>query len=180
MKLPGKADDEVRFGVAIAVPEPHSAVLQEARASFGDPLAALIPPHVTLLGPTVRPIVARPDVHDHLDAVAAKHEPFTIHLRGTGTFRPVSPVVFVQVVAGIASCEQLEADVRSGILAEPREFNYHPHVTVAHELDDDALDHAFDSLADFEASFEVPAFWLFDHGEDGLWRPVREFRLGGG
>ena len=86
----------------------------------------------------------------------------------------------VQVVAGIASCEQLEADVRSGILAEPREFNYHPHVTVAHELDDDALDHAFDSLADFEASFEVPAFWLFDHGEDGLWRPVREFRLGGG
>lgn len=31
MRLPGKADDEVRFGVAIAVPEPHGSALQDAR-----------------------------------------------------------------------------------------------------------------------------------------------------
>lgn len=178
MRLPSKADDEVRFGVAIAVPEPHGSALQAARAGFGDPLADLIPPHVTLLGPTVRPVAASQEVDAHLRAVAAQHEPFTLQLRGTGTFRPVSPVVFVQVVAGIAGCEQLEADVRTGLLAEDREFNYHPHVTVAHELDDDALDLAFERLAGFDATFEVSAFWLFDHGVDGKWRPAQEYRLG--
>jgi len=179
MRLPGKADDEVRFGVAIAVPEPFGAALQAARESFGDPLARLIPPHVTLLGPTVRAAAGMDEVGDHLAAVAARHEPFELHLRGTGTFRPVSPVVFVQVAAGIAACERLEAEVRTGVLDEPREFNYHPHVTVAHEVDDAALDVAFVGLARFDASFEVESFSLFDHGEDGLWRPAREFRLGG-
>lgn len=178
MRLPGKSDDEVRFGVAIAVPEPHGGVLQSARAAFGDPLAALIPPHVTLLGPTVRPIASREQIDEHLREVASRHEPFELRLRGTGTFRPVSPVVFVQVVTGIAGCEQLEADVRSGILGERREFNYHPHVTVAHELDDAALDLAFERLADFDATFDVSAFWLFDHGPDDEWRPVREYPLG--
>ena len=178
MRLPEKSDDEVRFGVAIAVPEPHAAMLQAARASSGDSLAELIPPHVTLLGPTVRPREELDEIGAHLRAVAARHEPFALQLRGTGTFRPVSPVVFVQVVVGIAGCEQLEADVRSKVLAEPREFNYHPHVTIAHEVDDDALDLAFERLAGFDATFEVSAFWLFDHGVDGKWRPVQEYRLG--
>ena len=39
-------------------------------------------------------------VDEHLAAVAARHAPFVVHLRGTATFRPVSPVVFVQVVEG--------------------------------------------------------------------------------
>lgn len=178
MRLPGKADDEVRFGVAIAVPEPHGSALQDARESFGDPLARLIPPHITLLGPTVRAAAAREQIDAHLRDAARRHAPFTIHLRGTATFRPVSPVVFVQVVAGIAACEQLEADVRTGVLDEPREFNYHPHVTVAHEVDDAALDRAFAELSGFDAEFDVESFWLFDHGADGQWRPAREYRLG--
>jgi len=178
MRLPGKADDEVRLGVAIAVPEPYGPALQAARESFGDPLARLIPPHVTLVGPTVRAIDALADVEAHLASVAARHAPFTMRLRGTGTFRPISPVVFVQVAAGIPHCERLEADLRTGVLAEPREFNYHPHVTVAHELDDAALEAAFTGLERFDASFEVTSFSLFDHGEDGQWRPAREFRLG--
>ncbi len=178
MRLPGKTDDEVRFGVAILLPEPFGAALQAARESFGDPLARLIPPHVTLLGPTVRAAEALDTVVAHLTGVAAHHEPFSVRLRGTGTFRPVSPVVFVQVAVGIAECERLEAEIRTGVLAEPREFNYHPHVTVAHELDDAALDVAFEELDRFDAAFDVTSFSLFDHGEDGLWRPAREFRLG--
>lgn len=178
MRLPGKADDEVRFGVAIAVPEPLARDLQEARESFGDPLARLIPPHITLLGPTVRPATAQEEIDAHLHSVARRHAPFTVHLRGTATFRPVSPVVFIQVVDGIAACEQLERQVRTGVLAEPREFNYHPHVTLAHEVPDDALDRAFAELAGFDAELDVESFWLFDHGADGKWRPRQEYRLG--
>ncbi|MGC5413367.1 2'-5' RNA ligase family protein, partial [Streptomyces sp. DT225] len=42
----------VTLGVSIAVPEPYGSLLQERRASFGDPAAHGIPTHVTLLPPT--------------------------------------------------------------------------------------------------------------------------------
>lgn len=177
MRLPERVGDQVRIGVALQVPPPYGPHLQRARAGFGDPLAQDIPPHVTLLGPTVVSPSHLEEVGDHLTAVGKEHAPFTVHLRGTGTFRPVSAVVFVQVVAGIAECEQLERAVRSGPLEQELRFNYHPHVTVAHDVPDDALDRAFEELADFEARFMVDCIQVFEHGDDGVWRAVREFPL---
>jgi 2'-5' RNA ligase len=179
VRLPERTGDQVRIGVAIAVPAPHDAVLQAARAESGDPLAASIPPHVTLLGPTVLEPGQLDDVAAHLAHVAAGVDPFVLHLRGTGSFRPVSPVVFVQVAQGIAQCERLESAVRSGPLAQDLRFNYHPHVTVAHEVDDDALDRAFAQMAHYEAQFSVDAFQVYEHGDDGVWRPVRDYPLDG-
>ncbi len=40
------------------------------------------------------------DVEEHLAAIAGRSASYRIHLRGSGTFRPVSPVVFVNLVAG--------------------------------------------------------------------------------
>ncbi|WP_448631515.1 2'-5' RNA ligase family protein [Cellulomonas soli] len=180
MNLPERVDDEVRIGVSITVPEPWGTRLQDARAGFGDPAAEQIPSHITLLGPTVVRPELLPAIDEHLRELAARHEPFTLRLRGTGTFRPVSAVVFVQVVDGISGCERLEHDVRSGPLAQDVRFNYHPHVTVAHELPDDALDAAFEGLAGFDASFVVSAIHSYEHGDDGVWRPARDYPLGGG
>ena len=179
MRLPPRTDDQVRIGVAITVPAPFGPALQAARGRFGDPAAPLIPPHITLLGPTVVDLTDVALVEEHLTQVAARHEPFVVHLRGTGTFRPVSPVVFVQVVDGIAGCEGLERDVRSGPLTQELRFNYHPHVTVAHEVPDAALDAAFDEMAVYEARFDVTGLSLYEHGDDGVWRPERVFPLTG-
>ena len=57
--------------------------------------------------------------------------------------------------------------------------DYHPHVTVAHEVPDDQLDAAFAGLADFDASFVVDSFHSYAHGDDGVWRPARDFSLTG-
>lgn len=170
----------VTIGVAIPVPEPYGKQLQRWRAHFGDPLAAAIPAHVTLLPPSAVPMAAMPEVRRHLTAVAASHGRFNVHLRGTGTFRPVSPVVFVQLAEGVSQCELLEKSVRSGALARDVNFYYHPHVTVAHHLDDGALDKAFDTLAGFEARFTVDSFSLYEHGVDGVWRPVQCFAFASG
>jgi len=179
MNPTGPFADELRIGVAVSVPEPYAGELQAARARVGDPAADLIRPHITLLGPTVLPTAALPDAEEHLRAVAAAHAPFTVHLRGTATFRPVSPVVFVQVVEGIASCELLEVAVRSGVLDQELRFHYHPHVTIAHEVPDDALDRAFADMADFEARFDVAEIHVYEHGDDGMWRTIGAFPLGG-
>ena len=166
-------------GVAITVPEPHGPVLQAARESVGAPLALQIPPHVTLLPPTEIDEGTLAAFDEHLAAVASRHAPFAMALSGTGTFRPLSPVVFVQVAAGISNCELLETDVRGGPVERELEFNYHPHVTIAHNLEDALLDKAFDGLVDFRCTFEVRSFELFHQTDDGFWRPLRTYALEG-
>ncbi|UAL28704.1 2'-5' RNA ligase family protein [Nocardioides rotundus] len=165
------------IGVALAIPEPWARELQDYRTAVGDTTATQIPTHITLVPPTeVEGDLT--DVHEHLTRAALRHEPFTVHLRGTGTFRPVSPVVFVAVAQGISACEVLAAELRAGPLAQELSFPYHPHVTIAHHLEDAALDRAYAELADFECVFDADHFLLYVH-EDGIgWRPTREFPLG--
>ncbi len=105
--------------------------------------------------------------------------PFVVHLQGTATFRPVSPVVFVQLAQGSAGCAALERGVRSDVLDQVVHFDYHPHVTVAHEVPDEQLDAASHDLAGFDAAFLVDSFHSYAHGDDGVWRPVRDFSLTG-
>ena len=166
------------IGVSIAVPDPFGAALQEFRVALGDESAQHIPTHITLVPPAEVPEASLPAVEAHLAEVATSHQPFRVRLRGTGTFRPVSPVVFVGVVEGISSCEMLAADTRRGPLAVDAEFPYHPHVTVAHHLGDEELDRAFTELAGYEARFEVDQFWLYVHDERHGWRPTLAFGLG--
>ena len=179
MHLPPCNPDQVRIGVSIPVPQPFAAELHATRRAVGDRYADLIPPHITVIGPTVVDRSALPAVIEHLAAVAASTPAFHLHLSGTGTFRPISPVVFVNVVEGVSSCERLERAARSGPLATQTRFNYHPHVTIAHEVDDAALDQAFRSMRVFDAEFDVSAIWMYEHGDDGVWRPERSFELQG-
>lgn len=167
------------IGVAISIPQPYGDELTAWRKSFGDPLAASVPPHITLLPPTELDSVDLDLVEAHLNAVAASREPFVVHLRGTATFRPVSPVVFVALARGISDCETLSKAIRTGPLPGELPFPYHPHVTVAHELPEPVMDRAFEALAGYEADFVVDAFGLYEHGTDGVWRKHRDFGLGG-
>lgn len=165
------------IGVAIALPEPWATDLQEYRVDLGDDTAYSIPTHITLIPPTEVPKVELEDVVEHLAQVAAGQTAFRIHLRGTGTFRPVSPVVFVAVADGIAGCEQLAQQVRTGPLTMELGFPFHPHVTIAHHLDDAALDRAYDDLATFDCAFTATEFHLYLHNENEGWVPSRTFQL---
>ena len=110
--------------------------------------------------------------------VAADTEPFEVQLRGTGTFRPVSQVVFVAMAAGIAECERLADAIRTGPLWRELAHPYHPHVTVAHDVPGAALDAAYERLGGYTARFEVDHFTRYEHSGDGVWRPVRHYPLG--
>jgi 2'-5' RNA ligase len=174
----GPADDELTIGVAVEIPAPWAQLLQGARERFGDPLARAIPAHLTLLPPTVVQRIALTRSVGHLEEIGRGTAGFELVLAGTDTFRPVSPVVFVRVQEGGAACDRLQQAVRTGPLERELTFPFHPHVTVAHHLDDDALDRAAKELADFDAAFDVRDFVLYEHGTDGVWRPRRRFGFG--
>jgi 2'-5' RNA ligase len=168
------------IGVSIMIPEPWGAELQDWRSQFGDPLAGCIPPHVTLLPPTA---VEREDLEDistHLARVAMKLTPFELMLQGTGTFRPVSPVVFVKLGLGAGGCDRLQRLIRSGPLVRDLSFPYHPHVTVAHNVPEPNMDRAMKSLDTYRVNFTVTEFGLFEQGSEGVWRQQRRYPFGDG
>jgi 2'-5' RNA ligase len=172
---------ERMVGVAIGIPQPWGAELDAHRAMTGDPAASMVPAHVTLLGPTVLPASGTLDreIDHHLLEIARRCAPFAVHLRGTGTFRPTSPVVFVALASGLAECHHLATSVNAGPLARELPYPYHPHVTVAHAAPDPAMDEVFDRLAGYTARFTVAHFTRYEHSGDGHWKPIRDYPLAG-
>ena len=169
----------ITIGVALPIPEPFLSELGAYRERFGDPLALAIVAHVTLVPPMEVPDeTALQAVLDHLSGVAAGLSPFEIVLAGSGSFRPVSPVVFVPLERGEPETRAAEAAVRCGPLDRPLQFEYHPHVTVAHRIEDSWLDQASETMAGYRAAFEVSSLGLFVQGADGVWRQRVEFPFG--
>jgi 2'-5' RNA ligase len=167
------------IGIAIDLPEPWRRQLTERRAAAGDPEAAHVSAHLTLLGPTEVRSEYLGRIEEHLVRTAASQRPFRLLLRGTGTFRPVTEVVFISVAVGISECERLHQSIMESPDAHrPQRFPYHPHVTVAHNVAPEQLDAVFDDLATFQAGFEVRGFTLFEHTEEQHWRERRRYQLG--
>jgi 2'-5' RNA ligase len=169
----------ITIGVALPIPEPFLAELGAYRERFGDPLAHAIVAHITL----VPPMAVRDEAHlaavvAHLGMVAAGLRPFPLVLAGAGTFRPVSPVVFVPIAEGERHVRSIEAEVRRGPLDRPLQFPFHPHVTVAHDLAEEWLDQAEEALEPYRAAFDVAGLGLFVQSADGVWRQRVEFPFG--
>jgi 2'-5' RNA ligase len=165
------------IGIVLAIPSPFQEQLDAARARY-EPEAGEMPAHVTILAPIDVDADALPAVRTHLTEVAARTAPFRLTLAGTGTFLPVSPVVFVNVDEGAAQCSELESSVRSGDMAVETRYPYHPHVTLAHDVRDEVLVAAERELRDFTATIDVGSFGLYEH-IDGEWTLVEDYHLAG-
>ncbi|MCC3272869.1 2'-5' RNA ligase family protein [Arthrobacter zhangbolii] len=152
--------------------------LRAARASFGDPMAAVIPAHITLV--TTTETSDWDATVDHVREVAAAQEPFRVTLQGSASFRPVSPVVYVNVDQGFDECIALHKELQSGPLARDLVFPFHPHVTVAHDVSEQSMDEAVRRLDDYQASFTVDCVGLYEHDATGLWKLHEHVQLGTG
>jgi 2'-5' RNA ligase len=163
--------------VALTIPDPWGEQLQEQRAGFGDSLAWTVPTHITLLPPTQVRSARVTHVDEHLRAVASGVAAFTVVLSGSATFRPVSQTSFVVVDQGAEECERLAERVRTGPLRRSLTFPYHPHVTIAVDLPDEAHDLAEAQLAHFDLEFAVSRIERYELAEHGVWESVAEFPL---
>ncbi|MFN8079662.1 MAG: 2'-5' RNA ligase family protein [Kineosporiaceae bacterium] len=175
---PPSSLDTLVLGVVVDLPEPAAGELRAHREAIGDPQVDLIPAHVTLLPPTaVAPEELR-RIERHLATLATRSHPFEVSLDGAETFRPISQVVYVRVTDGAEHLDALQRTVRRGPLERDLVYPFHPHVTVAHKLDDAVLDVAMTRLARYRASFTVDSFLLYEQDSTGLWHPRRRFGFG--
>ena len=97
-----------------------------------------IPPHITLV--TTTPVQ---DWDGATDARARGRPPagsvHAGHARDRD-FRPVSPVVYLVLGTASDAASQLHRQLQSGPLERELDFDFHPHVTVAHEVSEASMD----------------------------------------
>ena len=194
MQIPAPDAHQCVIGVAIALPSHHAAQVRAVREAAGDPLAEVVPPHITLLPPTAVDVDALDEIMQHLRDVAAGTTPFKVRLDEVGTFRPVSPVVYLGLRSGAEECDRLQMRVRHrrGPLARSLSFPFHPHVTLAHDIAEDGLDTAARKGADLTMDFTVTKLHLYRHrsrpsrhtcsgypASEGGWDVVAVFAFGG-
>lgn len=160
----------------ISLPDELAKQLDASRTRYAGQVSAIVPPHVTLV--SGRAAGSWEEAARHVRAVAAAGVPFKISLRGTGTFEPLSPVVFLNVVQGAQECTQLHRELLDGPVAHLLEFDFHPHLTIAHDLDDAQMARAQEEMAGFSADFEVSSIGLYNFVAGG-WSLREELALGG-
>lgn len=164
------------LGVVIEIPSPLRDVLRSWRRSYGSEANGLVEPHITLVSGFTTDWDA---AAAHVRHVASLGLPFTVDLQGTGTFRPVSPVVFLNVRTGAEECTALHRSLLAGPLECESVFPYHPHLTVAHEVNDSLMDLAQAELDGESMSFTVSSIGLFGTDEAGQWLLREDLALGG-
>nr|WP_283251334.1 MULTISPECIES: 2'-5' RNA ligase family protein [unclassified Actinomyces] len=162
------------------MPQPWAAQVRVVRLDAGDPLALSIPPHVTLVPPTAVDARRLGEVRSHVARVAGAAAPFLCEVGGAASFRPVSPVAYLAVGDGAAELDALQAALRAGTgpLAGDLRFPFHPHLTLAHEVDDDALDDALAAGEGIHGQFVVDCVRLDRMGDDGVWHLLDVVPLG--
>lgn len=176
MQAASKAREAVNVGVILGFPPAIAEELQRWRASFGDPMAGIVPAHITLV--TTTPTDDWEATLEHVRGVARRQAPFMVTVAGTGTFRPVSPVVFIKVEDGFGECVALHEKLQAGPLKRELSFPYHPHVTIAHDVAPESLDEAETVLKGYRATFPVVSMGLYEHGADGIWQLREELDFG--
>jgi 2'-5' RNA ligase len=172
---PSRTED-ISVGVILGFPPEVAEELQRWRASFGDPLAGVVPAHITLV--TTTPTRDWEATREHVRDVARRQSPFMVTIAGTGTFRPVSPVVFINVEEGFEACVDLHEKLQQGPLQRDLPFAYHPHVTIAHDVAPESLDEAETVLKNYRATFPVVSMGLYEHDADGIWQLREELDFG--
>ena len=163
-------------GVILGFPPDIAAELQQWRASFGDPLAGVVPAHITLV--TTTPTHDWEATLAHVRDVARRQSPFMVTISGTGSFRPVSPVLFIKVEDGFDQCVELHEKLQQGPLQRDLPFAFHPHVTIAHDVSPESLDEAETVLKSYKATFPVVSMGLYEHDADGIWQLREELDFG--
>jgi 8-oxo-dGTP pyrophosphatase MutT (NUDIX family)/2'-5' RNA ligase len=165
-----------RLGVIMPLPEPVAMHVQAWRRALGDPAAAEVPPHLTLVPPQTAAADQREAAIALVERAAAAAAPGVVELRGAATFLPESPVAFLVVTEGATMLKGLEAALREPPLHR-RTFPFHPHVTVTQDHPPEVLQAAARDLRGFHASWVPHEVVLMEESGD-VWRPLHRARIG--
>ena len=167
------------FALVSYIPDPLGAFLDRLRNDLVCECHSKA--HVTVLPP--RPL-ARPigDAWTQMQGRLPDFQPFRVELGEIQVF-PVTDVIYVSVNAGHAELQKLHTALNMECLAFEEPFRYHPHVTLAQELDRDRLADATDLAKrrwhEFRdaRSFTVDKLTFVQNTLDNRWTDLNAWQL---
>jgi 2'-5' RNA ligase len=170
------------FALVSYLPSPLGEFLDRLREDLVSECRAKA--HVTILPP--RPLLCQsPDALSELSAALAEVAPFRIELGDVEVF-PVTQVVYLSVTVGAMELKQLHSSLNMGRLWFQEPFEYHPHVTLAQDLDTTmvaaAAEEARRRWQEFKSgrSFEVNRLTFVQNTLENRWEDLDGFALASG
>ena len=135
-KDPATRDRINSFALVSYIPEPLAGFLDRMRQELVPD--CFLRAHVTVLPP--RPISSSPGAAwDLVRWFAPQFGPFEVDLTTVEVF-PVSDVIYVNIAGGTEQLTQMHAAMNADGLRFAEPFSYHPHVTLAQNLQPDQVD----------------------------------------
>ncbi|MBZ5604276.1 MAG: 2'-5' RNA ligase family protein [Acidobacteriia bacterium] len=140
------------------LPEPLAGFLDRLRAELVQECRAKA--HVTILPP--RPLSCGVErAWDSLSVRLQDFQPFAVELGQVEIF-PVSQVIYLSVKTGQAELRALHSRLGSGEFAFEEPFIYHPHVTLAQDLDPLQVAAVFEKADARWKEFSFPHTFMVD------------------
>jgi 2'-5' RNA ligase len=167
------------FALVSYIPEPLASFLDSLRQELVPD--CYLKAHVTVLPP--RPVSAPEAAWTAISNRLAPFTPFEVRMSDVEVF-PVSDVIYINVGRGSEELRRMHDALAVDGLKFQEQFEYHPHVTLAQELDPAELEKlvavARGRWAEFaiDKSFRVEKA-VFVHNTGGnCWEDLAEYSLG--
>jgi 2'-5' RNA ligase len=170
------------FALVSYIPDPLGAFLDRLRNDLVCECHSKA--HVTVLPP--RPLF-RPasEAWTQMQERLPDFQPFHVELGEIQVF-PITDVIYLSVNAGHAELQKLHTALNTACLAFAEPFQYHPHVTLAQELDRDRLAEATELAKrrwhEFREarSFLVDKLTFVQNTLDNSWTDLNAWQLSSG
>ena len=168
------------YSLVAYLPEPLASFVGQLRRELVPDCQARA--HVTLLPP--RSLVCPSEqALDHIRAVLQNFHPFRIGF-GEVRFFPETNVVYLSIPQGRWELERIHDAVNCGKAGCLEVFPYHPHLTLAQQIDPGAMAPAGELVSQrwqqfqHERSFLVEAITFVQNTSDNVWVDLAEIPLG--
>ncbi len=146
------------FALVSYLPDPLGSFLDRLRTELVHECFAKA--HVTVLPP--RPLYCGAEkAWNTLQERLQDFQPFNVELGRIEIF-PVTQVIYLSVNAGSAELKQLHSMLNQGSLAFEEPFEYHPHVTLAQDLEASEVQAVYEKAEARWREFSHPPSFVVD------------------
>jgi 2'-5' RNA ligase superfamily len=149
--LPSSGEKQNLYALVIYVPEPLGSFLDDLRREMAPGCTPHA--HVSVLPP--RPVGDEAGAISESREAVAQCAPFELELGSVEVF-PLTSVIYISVARGSHELRRLHERLNRGALAFAEPFPYHPHSTLAQELDVSQVEPLRDLATKRWRSFQGP------------------------
>jgi 2'-5' RNA ligase len=167
------------YTIVALLPQNLITALEPHRQKY-DPLAKIIPPHITVVG-LFNFSGPLQELYDHLDEIGETHAPIKVSLIGWDAHSQTEYQLHLPLVTGRLEFKTLRKNLLTGPLSHLKsDETYWPHITLGRFSKQSDLEYAKKALREFEPQFTFSVTHLellYRNKPPQPWQTQKRFNL---